>query len=225
MGTLVHPFTRDAFLATLYGGVISGIGHRPGLRARRFHRRHHDRGPARAEPQRPQRRHRPAGRRCGGRGHHRPGLRPAGGPLQPDRPVRQRQGDRLVAGGALRRAGGDDRQPGGGADQRAHHPRARARYHPARRARRLHRRGSPRGDVRARSFARSRCSGLWCRRRTPRPSWWSPRRPPCWARDSRRLRKRVPRASRCSSCCGAWRSSGAPENCARLRGAAAPRGT
>jgi len=26
MGTLFHPITRDAFLATLYGGVISGIG-------------------------------------------------------------------------------------------------------------------------------------------------------------------------------------------------------
>lgn len=26
MGTVLHPLTRDAFLATLYGGVISGIG-------------------------------------------------------------------------------------------------------------------------------------------------------------------------------------------------------
>jgi uncharacterized membrane-anchored protein YitT (DUF2179 family) len=26
MGVLIHPLTRDAFLATLYGGVISGVG-------------------------------------------------------------------------------------------------------------------------------------------------------------------------------------------------------
>ena len=26
LGTIIHPFTHDAFLATLYGGVISGIG-------------------------------------------------------------------------------------------------------------------------------------------------------------------------------------------------------